>query len=113
MQTPQTTRVSGLKPHLAKSGVLHCDLTQEEVHVVPILNSVQEMGLCGRQERKHVRTYSGIHVCIKSRRLGELVNTNAQFGQWAQEKFRERAFRNGTFTYKGRQIRKTHVPSER
>lgn len=39
-------------PHLAKSGVLHCDLAEEEVHIVPVLDGVEEMGLCGRREEE-------------------------------------------------------------
>lgn len=51
---PQVLCMSGLNqvPHLAESGVLHCYLAEEKVHIVPVLNSVEEMGLCGRKEEK-------------------------------------------------------------
>lgn len=51
---PQVWHVSGLTgaAHLAKSCVLHCDLAEEKVHIVPVLNSVEEMRLCGEERRE-------------------------------------------------------------
>lgn len=34
------------RPHLPESGVLDCDLAEEEVHIVPVLDSMEEMGFC-------------------------------------------------------------------
>lgn len=46
--------VSGLNhlPHLAKSGVLHCDLAEEKVYIVPILNCMEKMGFFGDEKKK-------------------------------------------------------------
>ena len=58
---PQLWRAPGLKPvpHLAERGVLHGDLAEEEVHVVPVLDGVEEMGLCGRRGEKVCDKHAG------------------------------------------------------
>jgi len=38
-------RVVEARPHLSQGGVLHGDLAEEEVDVVPVLDGVQEVGL--------------------------------------------------------------------
>lgn len=38
--------------HLAQGGVLHCDLTEEEVDVVAVVDGVQEVRLCRERERE-------------------------------------------------------------
>lgn len=87
-------------PHLAKSGVLHCDLTEEKVHVVPVLNSMEEMGLYGRQEEKMCDKHAGSDALfptwqrVESGLGAQRVNTDAQFGNRIQEKRRGRVLSN-------------------
>ncbi len=54
-------------PHLAKSGVLHCDLAEEKVHIVPVFNSMEEMGLCGRQEEQICDKHPGSNALFLTR----------------------------------------------
>lgn len=36
-------------PHLAQGGVLHCNLAEEKVDVVPVLDGMEKMGFCRTQ----------------------------------------------------------------
>lgn len=65
------TRALDLVPHLAQSGVLHCDLAEEKVHVVAVLDGVEEMGLCGRRGEKTCDKHAGGDALLPARRRVE------------------------------------------